>query len=55
MKAAVLHGVGDLVCEQVPIPELGEKDVLVKVSACGVCGSTSIRNRNISFPNNSRT
>lgn len=21
MKAAVLHGVGDLVCEQVPIPE----------------------------------
>ena len=39
MKAAVLHGVGDLVCEQVPIPELREKDVLVKVSACGVCGS----------------
>ena len=25
MKAAVLHGVGDLVCEQVPIPELREK------------------------------
>ena len=22
-----------------PIPELREKDVLVKVSACGVCGS----------------
>ena len=39
MKAAVLHGVGDLRCEQVPVPEPGENDVLVKVEACGVCGS----------------
>lgn len=39
MKAAVLHGVDDLRCELVDIPEPGENDVLVKISACGVCGS----------------
>lgn len=39
MKAAVLHGINDLRVEEVEIPELGEHDVLVKVSACGVCGS----------------
>ncbi len=39
MKAAVLYGVNDLHCEMIDIPELGKKDVLVKVSACGVCGS----------------
>lgn len=39
MKAAVLHNVMDLRYEEVEIPELGSDDVLVKVSACGVCGS----------------
>ena len=39
MKAAVLHGINDLRVEDVPVPVLGERDVLVKVSACGVCGS----------------
>lgn len=39
MKACVLHAVGDLRCEEVadPAPKAGE--VLVKVRACGVCGS----------------
>ncbi len=39
MKAAVLYAPGDLRYEEVKIPELGENDVLVKVTACGVCGS----------------
>lgn len=39
MNAAVLHGIDDLRYEQVDIPEIGENDVLVKISACGVCGS----------------
>lgn len=39
MKAAVLHGIGDLRYEDVDIPKLGDEDVLVKVLACGLCGS----------------
>lgn len=39
MKAAVLHGIDDLRYEDVDIPQLGANDVLVKVTACGVCGS----------------
>lgn len=39
MKAAVLEAVGTLTITEVPIPTLGNKDVLVKISACGICGS----------------
>lgn len=39
MKAAVLHGINDLRIDEVEIPRLDEHDVLVRVSACGVCGS----------------
>lgn len=39
MNAAVLHGIDDLRYEKVDIPELGDYDVLVKVKACGICGS----------------
>ncbi len=39
MKAAVLHGKDDLRYEEVPMPELGDGDVLVKVKATGICGS----------------
>ena len=38
-RAAVLHGVGDLRIEDVPVPEPGPKEVLVEVRAVGVCGS----------------
>ena len=37
MLAARFHGVGDLRMEQVPVPEPGPLDVLVKVEACGIC------------------
>lgn len=40
MRAARFHGAGDPVrIEDVPVPEVGEGQVLVEVKACGVCGS----------------
>ena len=39
MKAAVLHAPGDLRVERVPVPDLGPGQALVRVAACGVCGS----------------
>lgn len=39
MKAAVYRGVDDVRLEQVPIPEIGKGEVLVKVESCGVCGT----------------
>jgi 2-desacetyl-2-hydroxyethyl bacteriochlorophyllide A dehydrogenase len=39
MKALVLEEYNKLVYKDVPDPEPGENDVLVKVKACGICGS----------------
>ncbi|MFC7328100.1 galactitol-1-phosphate 5-dehydrogenase [Marinactinospora rubrisoli] len=39
MRAAVLHAPGDIRVEEVPVPEPGPTDALVRVAACGVCGS----------------
>ncbi len=39
MNAAVLHAVGDLRYEKVPMPEAKEGEVLLQVLGCGVCGS----------------
>jgi len=39
MNAAVLHAAGDLRYETVPVPEVGPDEVLVKISANGLCGS----------------
>ena len=39
MKALVLQEYGKLVYEDVPRPEIGPDEVLVKVAACGICGS----------------
>lgn len=40
MKAAVLHAPADLRVEEVPVPDgPGPDEVLVKVAACGICGS----------------
>lgn len=39
MKAAVMHAPGDIRVEHVPVPEIGPGDILVRVVACGVCGS----------------
>jgi L-iditol 2-dehydrogenase len=42
MKALVLHGPNDFRVEEVPMPEIGKGDLLVKVKACAICG-TDIR------------
>jgi len=39
VKAAVLYAKNDLRYEEVPTPEPGHKEVLVKVKAAGICGS----------------
>jgi L-iditol 2-dehydrogenase len=37
MRAVVYRGVNDLRLETVPVPETGDKELLVKVAVCGVC------------------
>ncbi|OXM87119.1 NAD(P)-dependent alcohol dehydrogenase [Paenibacillus rigui] len=39
MKAAVMHTPGHIAIEQLPVPEAGPDEVLIKVMAVGVCGS----------------
>jgi 2-desacetyl-2-hydroxyethyl bacteriochlorophyllide A dehydrogenase len=39
MKAAVFHGVGDLRVEERPAPAAGPGEVVVRVGACGICGT----------------
>ncbi len=39
MKAAVYRGENDLRVEEVPVPEVGPGEMLVRVDACGVCGT----------------
>jgi L-iditol 2-dehydrogenase len=39
MKAAVYHGVNDVRMEEVPVPEIGAGEILVRVHTCGICGT----------------
>ncbi len=39
MKALNLHAIDDLRLDTLPVPALGEDEVLVKIAYCGVCGS----------------
>jgi L-iditol 2-dehydrogenase len=39
MKALVLEDYGRLVYKDVPVPEIADNEVLIKVMACGICGS----------------
>ena len=39
MKAVVVHGIEDYRLEEVPVPQVGPGDVLVRVRATGVCAS----------------
>ena len=39
MKALVLKEYNHLVYENVPKPQLGPNDVLIRVKACAICGS----------------
>lgn len=39
MRAAVYRGINDVRVEEVPIPEIGAGEVLVRIHCCGVCGT----------------
>src|SRR6202049_124578 len=39
MKAAVYRGVNDVCLEEIPVPEIGAGEILVKVHTCGICGT----------------
>lgn len=39
MKAAVFHGKESVTVDELPIPKVGARQVLIKVRACGVCGT----------------
>ena len=39
MRAAVYWGKGDLRVEDIPVPEVGPGEMLVRVDACGICGT----------------
>src|SRR6202045_3277738 len=39
MRAGVYREKGVVRVEEVPVPEVGEGEVLIKVAACGVCGT----------------
>ena len=39
MKAAVYRGVNDVRLEEVPVPEIGRGEMLVRVHTCGICGT----------------
>lgn len=39
MRAGVYRGQGRVVTESVPVPAVGEGEVLIRVAACGICGT----------------
>jgi D-arabinose 1-dehydrogenase-like Zn-dependent alcohol dehydrogenase len=39
MKSAVFYGKHQIKVEETKIPEVGDNDVLIKVMACGICGT----------------
>lgn len=39
MRAAVYRGKDTVIVEDVPVPEIGEGEVLIRVAACGICGT----------------
>jgi len=39
MKAVVYRGINDLRLEEVPVPEIGAGEILVRVHTCGICGT----------------
>ncbi len=39
MRAAVYYNNKDIRIEEIPVPKIGEKEILVKVVASGICGS----------------
>jgi len=43
MRIARLHGWGDVRIERMPVPGPGPGEIVVRIEACGVCGSDALR------------
>ncbi len=41
MRSARLHGIRDMRVERIPVPAIGDGDLLVAIEACGVCATNS--------------
>jgi len=39
MRAGVYRGAAQVVTEDVPVPEISAREVLIRVAACGICGT----------------
>ena len=39
MRAGVYRGAGRVAIEYVPVPEISDGEVLIRVAACGICGT----------------
>ena len=39
MQAAVYRGINDVRVERVPVPQIGDGELLVRVHTCGICGT----------------
>src|SRR5512146_172404 len=38
MQAAVYRGINEVRLEEVPVPEIGAGEILIRVHTCGICG-----------------
>lgn len=43
MKAIIYHAYNDIRLEDIPIPRIGEDELLVRVHGCGLCGSDILK------------
>lgn len=43
MRAAVYHPPSTIQVEELPIPKIGAGEILLKVRACGVCGTDVLK------------
>lgn len=51
MKAAVFYGPGDIRVEEIERPRAGDKGMVLRVRACGICPVIDIPHYKMSFPN----
>ncbi|MBT4511057.1 MAG: alcohol dehydrogenase catalytic domain-containing protein [Chloroflexi bacterium] len=49
MKAALIHGPGDIRLETINIPVIQDDEILVKVHVCGICG-TDVHSFKVGYP-----
>ncbi len=43
MRAIIYHRYDDICLEDVPVPEIGADELLLRVTGCGLCGSDTLK------------